>query len=275
MARAVVKLGGAIREDCAVRAFDIEAGKIAGVVTEKGRVKSGSVLCAGGAWSSLLLRNEGVDFPQLTVRASVARTEHAPDIYAGNAASENFAFRRRMDGGYTIALADLHEHFIGVDSFRHFRKFLPGLNASWSTTRLRLSREFMRQIGYAGSWSGEQVTPFERTRVLNPAPSKRVVAELRSRLWKELPALAGINVVESWAGMIDTTPDVVPVMDAVDPIPGLYLASGFSGHGFGIGPGAGRVIADMVLGRATGYDMSRFRYSRFSDGSRIEPGPAL
>ena len=275
MARAVVKLGGAIREDCAVRAFDIEAGKITGVVTEKGRVKSGSVLCAGGAWSSLLLRNEGVDFPQLTVRASVARTEHAPDIYAGNAASENFAFRRRMDGGYTIALADLHEHFIGVDSFRHFRKFLPGLNASWSTTRLRLSREFMRQIGYAGSWSGEQVTPFERTRVLNPAPSKRVVAELRSRLWKELPALAGINVVESWAGMIDTTPDVVPVMDAVDPVPGLYLASGFSGHGFGIGPGAGRVIADMVLGRATGYDMSRFRYSRFSDGSRIEPGPAL
>jgi len=133
----------------------------------------------------------------------------------------------------------------------------------------------MHQAGYAGSWSGEQVTPFERTRVLNPIPSARVVAEMRSRLWKELPALAGTDVVESWAGMIDTTPDVVPVMDAVDQVPGLYLASGFSGHGFGIGPGAGRVIADMVLGRPVGYDMSRFRFSRFSDGSRIEPGPTV
>lgn len=275
IARAVHELGGAIRENCAVRILDTEAGKIAGVKTEKGRVKAGVVICAGGAWSSLLLRNEGVDFPQLSVRASVARTERAPDIYSGNAASESLAFRRRADGGYTIALADLHEHFISADSFRFFRKFLPGLRASWSTTRLRLSREFIQQTGRPASWHGEQVTPFERTRVLNPIPSTRVVAEMRSRLWKELPALGGTDVVESWAGMIDTTPDVVPVMDAVDQVPGLYLASGFSGHGFGIGPGAGRALANMVLGQPVGYDMSRFRFSRFSDGSRIEPGPAL
>lgn len=47
-----------------------------------------------------------------------------------------------------------------------------------------------------------------------------------------------------WAGMIDATPDVVPVIDAIESCPGLFLANGFSGHGFGIGPGAGKVIAD-------------------------------
>ncbi|KUM28677.1 hypothetical protein AU467_10980 [Mesorhizobium loti] len=42
----------------------------------------------------------------------------------------------------------------------------------------------------------------------------------------------------SWGCAIDFTPDAVPVIDAVDEIPGLLIASGFSGHGFGIGPAA-------------------------------------
>lgn len=275
LARAVQNKGGAIIENCAVRTVDTEAGRVAGVMTERGRVRCQAVVCAGGAWSNLFLRNLGVDFPQLTVRASVARTEKADEVFAGNAASGSIAFRRRSDGGYTIALADLHEHFLSTGSFRFFRRFLPGLRASWRSMRLRFSAEHLRQTGYRGGWSGETETPFERTRVLNPAPAPRAVDEMRKRLGRELPALAGIAIAECWAGMIDTTPDVVPVMDRVEQLPGLHLASGFSGHGFGIGPAAGRVVADLVTGRAIGHDLSRFRFSRFSDGSPIELGPAL
>lgn len=75
--------------------------------------------------------------------------------------------------------------------------------------------------------------------------------------------------------MIDTMPDVVPVIGRVDTVPGLVLATGFSGHGFGIGPGAGRVVASLVAGDAPGHDLRRFRLSRFSDGSRLELGPSL
>jgi glycine/D-amino acid oxidase-like deaminating enzyme len=75
--------------------------------------------------------------------------------------------------------------------------------------------------------------------------------------------------------MIDTTPDIVPVMDRVPNVNGLFVAAGFSGHGFGIGPGAGRIMADMVSGNALGHDVSRFRLSRFSDGSKLEIGPAI
>ena len=46
-----------------------------------------------------------------------------------------------------------------------------------------------------------------------------------------------------------------------------------SGHGFGIGPGVGRVLADLVLDRPTGFDLARFRFERFTDGSPIVPGP--
>jgi glycine/D-amino acid oxidase-like deaminating enzyme len=67
---------------------------------------------------------------------------------------------------------------------------------------------------------------------------------------------------------------VVPIVDHA-PIPGLTIATGMSGHGFGIGPGMGRVVADLVLGRAVGHDLGRFRFSRFSDGTPIQPGPSL
>ena len=79
----------------------------------------------------------------------------------------------------------------------------------------------------------------------------------------------------AWAGMIDTMPDVVPVIDRVAAVPGLTVATGMSGHGFGIGPGVGRIVADLVLGRPPGHDLTRFRLGRFSDGSPIELGPSF
>jgi glycine/D-amino acid oxidase-like deaminating enzyme len=47
------------------------------------------------------------------------------------------------------------------------------------------------------------------------------------------------------------------------------------GHGFGIGPGMGRVVADLVADRPLGHDLHRFRLARFKDGSRLVPGPTL
>ncbi|MFN4173062.1 MAG: NAD(P)/FAD-dependent oxidoreductase, partial [Pseudorhodobacter sp.] len=91
-----------------------------------------------------------------------------------------------------------------------------------------------------------------------------------ARIW---PALGRPRFAKVWGGMIDTMPDVVPVVDHA-PLPGLTLATGMSGHGFGIGPGMGRVLADLILGRTVGHDLTRFRLSRFTDGSGIDLGIA-
>jgi glycine/D-amino acid oxidase-like deaminating enzyme len=53
----------------------------------------------------------------------------------------------------------------------------------------------------------------------------------------------------------------------------LFIGTGLSGHGFGIGPGVGRILADLIQGRPPGHDISRFRFERFADGSPIVPGP--
>jgi glycine/D-amino acid oxidase-like deaminating enzyme len=56
------------------------------------------------------------------------------------------------------------------------------------------------------------------------------------------------------------------VISAVEALPGFHIASGFSGHGFGLGPGAGRLMADLVSGDAPLVDPAPFRFSRFARG---------
>ncbi len=73
-----------------------------------------------------------------------------------------------------------------------------------------------------------------------------------------------MRVAESWAGLIDVTPDAVPVISPVAALPGLVLASGFSGHGFGLGPGAGRLAAELATGAPPVVDPTPFRLSRFA-----------
>jgi glycine/D-amino acid oxidase-like deaminating enzyme len=71
--------------------------------------------------------------------------------------------------------------------------------------------------------------------------------------------------------MIDVIPDNIPVISAVESLPGFFIATGLTGHGFGIGPAAGRLMAELVLGETPVVDPAPFRYSRFTDGSRPKP----
>ena len=269
------KQGALIKEGCAVRGLSASAGRVAGVITEHGEMKCHAVVCAAGAWSSMFVEHAGERFPQLTVKSTVARTAKVSDFYPGNASCDDFALRRRQDGGYTLAPSGLHEHFINRDSIRFFSSFLPNLIESWSDTKLRIGCDAPGGQMATRVWKDDEKSPFERNRVLNPLPARSTLKALRKRLGKRLPHLADVEFVESWAGMIDTTPDVVPVMDEISKLPGLFLASGYSGHGFGIGPAAGRVMADMVQGNPCGHDLRRFRFNRFSDGSKLIRGPSL
>jgi len=63
------------------------------------------------------------------------------------------------------------------------------------------------------------------------------------------------------------------VISAVDSVPGLFISTGYSGHGFGIGPAAGQLAADLVRGDSPVVDPRPFRYSRMVDGTDLgEPG---
>ena len=277
LAGIAARAGATIVENCAVRGLDIQAGRVAGVITERGRIGVPEVVLAGGAWSSLLLRRHGVALPQLSVRATVAATNPLPMVYPGGAADDGIAFRPRADGGYSLAAGGFHELFLGPDAFRAFPKYFAQLRADPFGTRFlpRAPRGFPDAWSTPRRWQLDGPSPFEAVRILNPAPNRRKVGQLTRGFHELFPSLGPIKIKAAWAGMIDTMPDVVPVVDRVAALPGLTVGTGMSGHGFGIGPGMGRVLAALVMGDNPGHDLTRFRLSRFSDGSKMRIGPSV
>ncbi len=267
MAAAARKLGVVVLEGCAARGLDVAAGRVAGVVTERGRIACEAAVLAGGAWSRLFCGNQGVGFPQLKVLGSVFRT--AP--MAGPALSvggTHWAFRRRTDGGYTIARRSNMRTPIVPDSIRLLPQFGPSFLRNRAELKLQLDGRFAAEWRTPRRWALDRPSPFEATRVLDPPPNQGDLDFARAELVRAFPGFATMQVAGSWGGMIDVTPDGVPVIGAVDAVPGFHLASGFSGHGFGIGPGAGRLMADLVTGAPPIVDPAPFRFARFTEPTR-------
>ena len=80
---------------------------------------------------------------------------------------------------------------------------------------------------------------------------------------KYFPVLQNAKIVRTWAGWIDETADKVPVISRVSEVPGLVIAAGFTGHGFGISPIVGLLVSELAIGKETTLDLSEFTYDRF------------
>src|SRR5262249_22248238 len=148
---------------------------------------------------------------------------------------------------------------------------MPAYRIERRALKLRVSERFLEEWRTPRRWSLAEVSPFEKTRVLDPAPIESDVTSARRHLAATFPVFANVQVAQAWAGYIDVTPDAVPVIAPVESVPGFFIATGFSGHGFGIGPGAGRLMAELVTGDQPCVDPTPFRFSRFSDGTKLRP----
>lgn len=265
------ELGATILTKCAVRGIETTAGRISAAITERGSVRCSAVVLAGGAWSRLFCRNLGLTLPQLKVLASVMQVENVANGPETAALGSGFAFRKREDGGYTVANGSTHMADIVPDSFRFLSQFLPLLRIEWRGVKLRVGRHFVEEALLPNQWQLDKTSPFERVRILDPEPAHPLLAAALSNLQSAFPAFKDAVIGHTWAGLIDATPDVIPVISPVNSLPGFYIATGFSGHGFGIGPGAGRLMADLVTGAPPLVDPTPFRFGRFFDGSRSMP----
>jgi glycine/D-amino acid oxidase-like deaminating enzyme len=275
LAEAARRAGASIHQDCAARGLETQGGAVSGVITEKGGIRTGLVLCAGGAWSSLFCRRHGIRLPQLSVKASVARTTPVDGITEGAIASDSFCIRKREDGGLTVAFSGRGTFDLTPDAFRYLRDFWPTYMQRRRKLRLRFGRAFWDAVSQGNHWALDRPGPFELVRVWDPAPDPSLLDLALTNLRAAYPGLATLRYVESWGGAIDATPDAVPVISAVDALPGFFLATGFSGHGFGIAPGAGHLAADLMTGDSPIVDPHPFRHSRMIDGTRLSPDHRL
>lgn len=263
IAKAAIAKGAIIIENCAVRTLLTTGGRVSGVVTEQGEIRCDQVLLAGGLWSRKFLGNLGINLPTLPLTCTVLRTEpmEGPtDIAVG---APDFSFRKHKDGGYIITQRGALDAFLTLDHFLLGKRYLPQLRAQRDFLRISFGKYFFKDLNLRRRWNADSVTPFEHVRIQDPQANAALNAEAMRNLQAAWPVFEQARIAAAWAGTIDVTPDSNPVISPVDSIPGLTLATGFSGHGFGTSPAAGQLAADLVSQQAPLIDPSPYRLDRF------------
>ncbi|TPM24640.1 FAD-binding oxidoreductase [Mesorhizobium sp. B2-3-5] len=263
VARAILKLGSTVHQNCAARGIQTEGGRLSAVVTENGTIRTKVAVLAGGAWASSFCHQFGFRFPQASVRSSILSVSLGAEGLPDALHTARISVTRRGNGGYTLAISGRGRVDVTPQQLRFSSQFVPMFLKRWRSLApgglqgMRSGHETLQL------WRLDQPTPMERMRILDPAPDQATIRLTHARALELLPALRKTTISAAWAGYIDSTPDGVPAIGEIPTLPGFFLAAGFSGHGFGIGPGAGHLVADLVVGSepivdATPYDPRRF-----------------
>ena len=264
IAKAVEAHGGQVLQNCAVRGLELSGGRVSGVVTERGTIRTRTAVMSGGAWASSFCRQYGIRFPQASVRASILAVSEAAGLPDALHTSRVSLTARR--GGHTLAISGRARVDPTAQMLRFGTTFIPMFLkrhkslAVGGLEGLRSGHESLSR------WRLDRETPMERMRILDPTPDPSQIRDTLSRARELFPALKESQLTAAWAGYTDSTPDGVPAIGETQ-IPGFVLAAGFSGHGFGIGPGAGDMIADIVMGQEPVLDAKPYHPSRFSESS--------
>lgn len=262
-AAAVMALGSTVHQGCAARGIETTGGAVSGVVTEKGTIRTKIAILSGGAWASSFCHQLGIRFPQAAVRQSIMAVAtgdlRLPDALHTAAVS----ITRRGEGCHSISISGRARVDPTAQFLRFHREFVPMFLKRWrslspgSVEALRAGHETLAR------WHLDRPTPMERMRILDPSPDLATLRRTLERAVDLFPALASAPVVGRWAGYIDSTPDGVATMSEIPALPGFILAAGFSGHGFGVGPGAGHLLADLATGQPPIVDPRPYSLARF------------
>lgn len=262
MAAAAVKKGATLIQHCAVRTLSTSAGRVSGVVTEKGEIRCEQVLLAGGAWSRRFLGNLGVSLPTLPLICSVLRTQPMEGPTDTAVGGPDFSFRKHQGGGYIITQRGKLDAPITLDHLLIGHRYMDQLKTQRSFLNIGFGRPFFDDLKMKRRWKPDSRTPFEQVRTNDPTPNMSLNQDALNNLKSAWPAFDEAKIEEAWAGLLEVTPDSNPVIDHIEAIPGLVVATGFSGHGFGTGPAAGQLAADLISGEEPIIDPYPYRFAR-------------
>jgi len=261
---ALRRLDVEIREDYRATAIVTAANQVVGVQTDDGFIATSTVVLAAGAGSKTLLRSVGLEVPIHFVGQTVALTTAVPRLTNACVWTGEIGFRQARSGGIVLSSGGLGDVKVDVDSLASLlspRQFSQAFPMYWK------NREYLRirpreLIG--------ALTSRTKGGSFKDVARYSDVAHAHETLSRYFPELR-CSLSMAWAGTIDGTPDALPVLDAVDQLSGLVVATGMSGHGFGIAPAVGRIVADLVTGGSSKFDLRPFRLRRFRDGGSRAP----
>jgi len=274
-ARAAQENGAQIRTGCLVTEVATRAGKVSSVVTTQGEITTPVVLDAAGVWGYRLADRLGIKLPIQLIKVVQGETEPAPRVFDcflrgptyGSRQTASGAFRitggyRKMDVYHNLSLHDLRDLTIWLPRLLRYRKDVT-MKLDPNILSLDVSALLGKIIGKGKDAPAPVAT--------EPRPQPENVAKKLKRISELVPEMQRLRLTRTWAGYVDMTPDFLPILGAVERIEGFYMATGFSGHGFAVGPVVGKLMAELIVEGRTSVDITAFRPSRFAEGKTPVP----
>ncbi|GLU27544.1 FAD-binding oxidoreductase [Brucella sp. NBRC 12950] len=256
---AALEIGVAAIFGSKVTKLEIAAGRIGGVWVDRHLYRSQCVVCCAGTGSGKLLRAVGFDLPQERIRATVCRTVAAPQLSMDPCVSLPLTgIRQDVRGAFVFSVAG-GEYDLRLDSWRYLRHYRQTMRSNPDAAKINYLHllDKMRRIKSPPTIA--DIVPGSE----NAAPDRQRVEQAQSELRAFMPEVASLEIEAVWGGIIDTLPDVIPVLGPLPGLEGLLVATGFSGHGFGLGPMVGKVLAELATGRAVSADIRALSPARF------------
>lgn len=264
-AAAARRNGAVTRFGTLVRRVMTAGDRVTGVVTDHGAIRAGAVVIAGGVWTPHLASTAGVSVPIMPVSYPLAETDPVPPLFTAAVRSATFSGRQRPDGRVVVSagLSSKVGHALSPYDLRHLRHWAPRLLRFRREVRLRVEADMLaRQVRAASAISPRTV----------PVPSPEPPAD-RPQMDRALdamrevfPAMRSAQLRTYWSGLVDMSPDGLPIVDGACGPTGLTIVTGLCGHGLALGPVLGEIAADLALGDEPAFDISAFRLARLHDG---------
>jgi len=269
-ARAAQSKGANVYEQCVVFAIDTNNGAVSGVETERGYIKCNAVVCATGAWTGRMARSVGEKLPMMWMRGSVANTECVKPVSRAGIWA-NVGLRQRKDGSFNIADGERSDHDVSLQTLLSGRWFYKSYAKYKNELDLHFGKPILDDLTRMLAGNSSLRKDLMHRRTLDPAPNHKRLSGALAQLKKLFPIVGNPDIRRSWAGYIDFTPDMIPVIAPAQKTSGLIFAAGMSGHGFGLGPIVGRLASELATQGQSSMDISEFSMNRFVDGTVLEP----
>jgi sarcosine oxidase subunit beta len=226
-ARAAQAAGVRLRRETEVTGIEVTSGRVSGIRTSRGSIATRAVVNAAGPWARAIGRMAGLDIPVDPLRRHIFIAQPQ-----AGASWDDPPHRGQVPASRIMV--------IDFDTSFYFHREGAGL--------------------LFGMGDPAEPFGFDLTVRWDFLPEVTEVAMTR------LPALGEAAVTHAWAGLYEMTPDHNPIIGAAGEVEGFYTIAGFSGHGFMHAPAAGRVLADVIVGRNPKLDLSPFAHQRFAAG---------
>ena len=225
-------------------------GAVSGVATTRGIVDAPAVIVTGGIWTAHLAATAGVRIPVMPVALSQCETEPIEPLMGPTLRCFEFGARQRPNGQLSMSagMNAIVDHYLSLASLRHIRIWTRRYLANHKSIRLRLD------------WRGRA-----RERDAN---RKLMDASLEAA-GRMIPRLRDARIARYWTGVIDMSPDGLPILDGSTGVDGLVVVTGLSGHGLALGPAIGRIAAELATDGRTDRPIDAFSLRRFDGHTPI------